>query len=158
MERTQSYIGMPNGVVICIDERFSGEFYHKFSRKCVHFHNSEEMVFKLEQFFDSINFPHATTVSRTFGESKRQKHEERNLVKEMSDQELLSRHGDLGSFIVRVQHRQNSSWQGRITWVEENKTVYFRSIWELVKLINSAVDQVAGTEELEEEVTWNDPV
>lgn len=49
----------------------------------------------------------------------------------MSDEELLNKHGDLGTFIIRVQHRQNSSWQGRITWMDEDKTVYFRSMWEL---------------------------
>ena len=32
-----------------------------------------------------------------------------NREKVMKDQELLSRHGDMGSFIVRVQQRQNSS-------------------------------------------------
>ena len=58
----------------------------------------------------------------------------------MKDQELLSKHGDMGSFIIRVQQRQNSSMQGRLTWVEKNKTVYFRSVWELIRLIDSAVE------------------
>ena len=71
----------------------------------------------------------------------------------MSDEELLTRHGDIGTFIVRVQHRQNSSWQGRITWMEENKTLQFRSVWELIKLIESAVDSVSAPEE-EDTVAW----
>ena len=58
----------------------------------------------------------------------------------MKDEELLMKHGDLGSFIIRVQHRQNSSWQGRITWIEKNQTVYFRSVWEMIKLIENAID------------------
>ncbi len=58
----------------------------------------------------------------------------------MKDQELLIRHGDMGSFIVRVQQRQNSSMQGRLTWIEKNKTVHFRSVWELIRLIDSAVE------------------
>ena len=40
----------------------------------------------------------------------------------MSDEELLRKHGELGTFVVRVQHRENSSWQGRITWMEKNRT------------------------------------
>ena len=73
----------------------------------------------------------------------------------MSDENLLSKHGDLGTFIVRVQHRQNSSWQGRITWMEENKTICFRSVWEMIKLIESAVDTVSvQEEETEEEADW----
>ena len=65
----------------------------------------------------------------------------------MSDDELLSKHGDLGTFILRVQHRQNSTWQGRITWVNENKTLQFRSMWELTKLIEEALDTVSEQED-----------
>ena len=68
----------------------------------------------------------------------------------MKDEELLSKHGDLGTFIVRVQHRQNSSWQGRITWMEEDKTIQFRSVWEMIKLIESAMDSVSASEDGEE--------
>ena len=71
----------------------------------------------------------------------------------MNDEELLQKHGDLGTFIVRVQHRQNSSWQGRITWMEEDKTVQFRSVWEMIKLIESAVD-VVSTQESDGEEKW----
>lgn len=56
--------------------------------------------------------------------------------------EILSRHGELGSFVVRVQHRQNGTWQGRITWMEEGRTVNFRSVWEMVKLMENALDGV----------------
>ncbi len=68
----------------------------------------------------------------------------------MKDEQVLSKHGELGTFIVRVQHRQNSSWQGRLTWVEEDKTINFRSIWEMIKLIESAVDTVSEPEDEEE--------
>ena len=73
----------------------------------------------------------------------------------MKDEALLNRHGDLGTFIVRVQHRQNSSWQGRLTWMEENKTVYFRSVWEMVKLMESALDTVSVPDaDAGEEPSW----
>ena len=70
----------------------------------------------------------------------------------MSDESLLTKHGDIGTFIVRVQHRQNSSWQGRITWMEEDRTIQFRSVWEMIKLIENAVDSVSTDEG--EEITW----
>ena len=47
--------------------------------------------------------------------------------------------GDLGTFVVCVQHRENGSWQGYVTWMEKNKTVNFRSVWEMVQLIDEAV-------------------
>ena len=75
-------------------------------------------------------------------------------MKVMRDEELLLKHGDLGSFIIRVQHRQNSSWQGRITWIEKNQTMYFRSALELMKLMEDALDSVSGPENDEEFASW----
>ena len=74
----------------------------------------------------------------------------------MSDNSLLSRHGDIGTFIVRVQHRQNSSWQGRITWMEQDRTIQFRSVWEMIKLIESAVNTVSEEEDLAGEAWFRD--
>ena len=74
----------------------------------------------------------------------------------MKDGEQLGRHGDLGTFVINVQHRQNSSWQGRITWVDKNKTVYFRSIWERIKLVAGAVDTVRVPEDGRREASWED--
>ena len=68
----------------------------------------------------------------------------------IKDRELLKMHGELGTFIVRVQYHENQSWQGKITWMENKRTLNFRSTWEMLKLIGSAVD--TGTEE--EELSW----
>jgi hypothetical protein len=73
----------------------------------------------------------------------------------MDDQELLSKHGDLGSFIIRVQHRQNSSMQGRLTWVDKNKTVFFRSAWEMIRLIDSALEET-GQEQEDDLPSWEE--
>ena len=43
------------------------------------------------------------------------------------------------TFVVKVEHCENESWQGRVTWAEENKSVHFRSALELLKLIDGAV-------------------
>ena len=75
--------------------------------------------------------------------------------KPLKDEELLMQHGDLGSFIIRVQHRQNSSWQGRLTWVEKDQTVNFRSVWEMVKLIDSALNCAGNPESETPDPAWN---
>lgn len=56
-------------------------------------------------------------------------------------------HGECGTFVVRVQHRQNGSWQGRLTWVEEGKTLNYRSVWELMKMMENAVSSVCPPED-----------
>ena len=150
VEDSQRYIGVPNGVVFCvdhvIDRQPTGRFYQAYSRMATEIAGMDELIFKMEQFLDSIQFPYPSTETRTFVGSRREALTNQERTKMMSDEELLSKHGDLGTFIIRVQHRQNSSWQGRITWSERNKTVYFRSIWEMIRLIADALDRVGGKE------------
>lgn len=44
-----------------------------------------------------------------------------------------------GPFVIKVDHFQNETWQGRIIWAEENRTERFRSTLELIGLINEAI-------------------
>ena len=159
MSSTQSYIGTPNGAVLCVDKieghSWHGRLYHGYSSEATPVHSDEELVFALEQIYEHLNFPHATTDSRSFQKAKKETHRIPERKRVMQDTELLNKHGDLGTFIIRVQHRQNSSWQGRVTWMDKDKTMYFRSIWELVKLIDSALDTVSPPEE-EIKVSWED--
>lgn len=65
----------------------------------------------------------------------------------MKDEELLKKHGDMGTFIVRVQHRQNSSWQGVVTWTDRHKSIPFRSALELMKMIDEALLSEEGADD-----------
>ena len=163
MTKTQWYIGAPNGVVLCINDVRDGEpwgeLYHSYSLEPTPFENFEQMTLLMERLYDKLHFPYPATNERSFiDENKPQpRHtqiEERNRI--MSDENLLSKHGDIGTFIVRVQHRQNSSWQGRLTWMEQDKTISFRSVWEMIKLIESAVDTVSQQEEADKPAWFAD--
>ena len=156
MEKTQLYIGAPNGVIRCINQNnegeLGGEFFHSYSEAPVPFQGIGQMTLRMEKLYDWLRFPHPGTNSRSFGEMPKPDgriHERKRIMK---DETLLAKHGDIGTFIVRVQHRQNSSWQGRITWMEEDRTIQFRSVWEMIKLIESAVDSVS--QEDGEEINW----
>ena len=160
MERSQLYIGTPNGVVLCVDSlegsRMKGRFYHRYSGEGIPFCSVDQLVFGLENFYDSVNFPYNTTNDRSFQKNKKTSSQKQERSKIMSDENLLSKHGDLGTFIIRVQHRQNSSWQGRLTWMDKNKTLYFRSIWEMIKMIASALDTVSRQEDEPREQSWEE--
>lgn len=43
------------------------------------------------------------------------------------------------TFIVTVLDEQNSTWQGKINWVEEKKEQHFRSALEMLKLMDEAL-------------------
>ena len=155
MERSQWYVGVPNGVVLCVDHVREGDpcgrLYHSYSKKASEFFNMDEIVFRMDCLYDYLNYPYPGTNTRTFGTGRKKTVPRQERTKLMKDEELLGKPGDLGTFIVRVQHR---SWQGRITWMEENQTLSFRSIWEMVKLIASAVDTAEIEEKPEEEPSW----
>lgn len=156
MSQSQLYIGTQNGVVVCVNSstsyNLSGSFYHSYSTECFSFSTLEELLFRMEDLFNTLAFPFPATNERRFqppdskndappaasGSTPRYTQPMKR-ERVMKDEELLMQHGDLGSFIIRVQHRQNSSWQGRLTWVEKDQTVNFRSVWEMVKLIDSAI-------------------
>ncbi len=161
-EKTQNYLGIRNGVVVCVDQldehdNFRGKFFHAYDSEPVVFSDEMELLQKLDEFFNKLQFPFAATTPRSFTKtshnSLRARTEEEKV---MSDKEVLMHHGEYGTFIIRVQQRQNSSWQGRITWVDEDKTVYFRSVWEMMKLIDEALDTYRSPEELEEDPTWEE--
>jgi hypothetical protein len=47
--------------------------------------------------------------------------------------------GKLATFHLRILFRQNASWQGTIRWLEGKKEKSFRSVRELLFLIDSAI-------------------
>ena len=51
------------------------------------------------------------------------------------------RRGAENTFLVKILNKQNATWQGSVTWVEEQKTQNFRSALELLKLIDGALDE-----------------
>ena len=158
MTKTQWYIGAPNGVVLCVDALGTGgpagRMFHSYRTDAISFAGADQMVFHMEELYDTLNFPHPGTNERSFIPAKKTgaHYTERDRI--MKDESLLSKHGDLGTFIVRVQHRQNSSWQGRITWMEQDKTISFRSVWEMVKLIENAVNTLCPDDDVEETQSW----
>lgn len=143
MEGSGNYIGTPCAVILCVDKakgRISGELYHGYSGSGIPFNGVEDAFLIMEDFYDRLRYPFPGTESRSFIK-KKPTNGEAEMTRMMGDAELLKKHGDRGTFIVRVQHRQHSSWQGVVTWTEEQKTIPFRSALELLKLIDGALDE-----------------
>ena len=46
--------------------------------------------------------------------------------------------GELATFSIKILFRQNASWQGSVTWIEGKAEESFRSVLELIYLMNSA--------------------
>lgn len=55
------------------------------------------------------------------------------------------------TFIIKVMDQQNATWQGSVTWVDEQREQYFRSTLELLKLIDGVLEKRNDDEENSDE-------
>lgn len=44
-------------------------------------------------------------------------------------------------FLIEIKHCDHASWQGVVTWIDQQKKECFRSALELIKLLDSAVSE-----------------
>ena len=144
MEQSGRYIGAPNGIVLCVGRKdrgtIEGCLYHGYSKDQIPFCGYEDIIRIAEDFFNALGFPHMGTGDRDIHGHIRDYQKKEGMTRAMKDEEMLEKHGDLGTFVIRVQHRQHSSWQGRVTYLDKDQTVSFRSALELMKIIDSTLD------------------
>lgn len=138
-------------VRLCFDrlrERdWEGRIYTRCSLEPEEFHGMSGLLMKLEEFYDWLDYPQVSTVNRYFQEGGQEKELARRAERRknrkgvqavvMSAEDMEKKHGGQATFVVRIQYRQNATWQGQVTWAEKKKTLPFRSALELLKLIDS---------------------
>lgn len=141
-------IAAPNLTSLCIDQvdngEYSGRIIHKYNQEEIPFRESSQLISILDRFFDQINYPQASTKYRTF--QKKPKEEQRGRRRETIEpvqtaDEVLAKRGKEATFILHVQFRQNSTWQGKIIWLEAEQEESFCSVLELLKLLDSALGE-----------------
>lgn len=129
---------------------WNGKIYTRLNKEAISFRNIGEMLDVLENIWNIIGYPQEAMINRRFlAQQKTIAKKERIRVSyfddetkdkmkvELSEEDMEKKRGEQGTFIVRIQYRQNATWQGNVTWVDENKTVPFRSALELIRLIDS---------------------
>lgn len=101
--------------------------------------------------FDRLSFPQTSHEVRRFDrqpghhppeEARNQQMEQLIENNENANKELENQ----ATFVIHVRYRQNATWQGEIKWVNQNKSQYFRSSLEMIKLMDMALDEEFGQE------------
>lgn len=137
--------GISNSIILGVDERerqcIKGRVYHAYTEGAIAVRSFDEVVWIAEKLFNDLGYPQMTTNDREFGGSSYSYRKKEEMVRVMDDKTLFEQRGDLGTFTIRVQHRQHSSWQGKVTWMENNETVCFRSALELMKMIDNVLEK-----------------
>lgn len=143
MEKMMGY-SAPNLLVLCVDSKNAddvlGRFYNRFGTEPTAFHSSFDLIMKMDEFFDKINFPQASLKTRSFlGGTQAAAGKRPNEVQRVDD--MMEHRGDLATFVVHVQYRQNATWQGKIVWTDKKKECAFRSALEMIKLMDEAIGE-----------------
>lgn len=149
----------PNLITVCVDScvdgDISGDLWQQYTPYPAKFNSAADLLFQMEDLYDNWNFPQRSTNCRSFRPGPVQ--EERTASfkrgKNMGLHNVQDKRGKQGTFIVQVQYRQNSTWQGQVVWAEENRREHFRSALELLKLIDSALGEAAEGQDAEEKIS-----
>lgn len=146
---------------ICVDSRrnsdLSGRLYHRGRPEPVLFDNTGQALIEMEKWCDRVGYPQPEVVIRKFESEtsvpddgtveKSDKNQEKFSIRKteeavsVASEDLLNEEGNKGTFVVHIKYRQNASWQGQVMWAEKRQTCSFRSALELLKLIDSALDE-----------------
>jgi hypothetical protein len=116
----------------CKDGVPSGKIYTANSTNGQIFKCLFEMLNIAQEYLDSVNFPQSFSEMRHFV-PRREKVSEKS-------KSGNNRKGGLATFAVKVLFRQNASWQGSVSWIEGGTEESFRSVLELIFLLNSAIE------------------
>lgn len=139
----------PDLLVVGIDQidfvDYSGRLWNGYQNEPEVFQNSLELIEEMEAFYDRLNYPERAIQYRSFSKRKQRTQRTANMEDRKPDMSKLEKKkGEKGTFIVEVMYRQNATWQGQVIWAEQNKSMYFRSAMELLKLMDSALNQSAA--------------
>ena len=121
--------------LICVDSYenavLKGRYYSQFRENGVQFQSAIEMLLSMEEMLEQMQFPQAFSRARTFANGGA-------AVNEAPNEERIQT-GKLATFQVRVLFRQNCSWQGTVHWLDGRKEESFRSVLELILLMDTAL-------------------
>ena len=124
---------------VCVDSYdhgvLQGRFYNSYTGNSQSFESLSDFLFKTEQMLDEMEFPKAFTVTRTFASPPK---------KPLWAPDSHREPGKCATFALRILFRQNASWQGSVTWVENKQEQSFRSVLELIFLFDNALSQSAA--------------
>lgn len=126
----------------CVDRAekntISGRLFSRRLTQPIEFSNLSTLVLKLEDVFDQQGFPQAFQRARVFlREERRVEYAAPELSQGMDAAYVSAQRGAAATFEVQVLTRRNSSWQGRVDWLDGQGRQEFSSCLELIRLVYS---------------------
>ncbi len=126
-------------IMVCVDDYNDGvpmgRFYSAGHGMCS-FHSLSQFLLKMEAVLEELQEPQSYTAKRTF-----------STMLPSDDMVYPSqfRKGAKATFELQVLFRQHSSWQGVVIWKDRHSEQSFRSVLELIFLLDSALRDMEGS-------------
>ena len=129
-------------MLVCVDSSekgvWTGRYYNSSLKKGESFSSFVDFLMKMEKTLDQMYFPQSFSAVRRFTQE-----EETELIGASNDE---CQTGKAATFLIRILFRQNASWQGSILWLEGKREESFRSVLELIFLMNDALNAQKSAE------------
>lgn len=135
----QIWVHEGRNVILCVDSYNDGVLKGRIVNSCrevERFSSLSQFLLKMEEILDRMQLPQAYTSPRSFSAL---------LQPEDDSPALPARRGAKATFELKVIFRQHTSWQGVLTWREQKTEHSFRSVLELVILLDSALRSMEGS-------------
>ena len=100
-----------------------------------------ELIKDIENDINTNKYPQSGMQYRSWGSGKADGGQTGGKVLQLSGKNDPPAPPENGStFLIKVLFRQNATWQGTIQWVEGRQTRQYRSVNELMRLLDEAAD------------------
>lgn len=135
---------MASKVLVCVTSYSEGEIqgtiYNDYYEKKISFISTTELINGLESLYNSLSFPQKFMETRSFGVKRLVKRARKNKEADKVYEEIAHKDG-IANFSIHVKFRMNADWQGEICWLEKGIRQNFNSTLEMIKLMDSALNQ-----------------
>ena len=138
------------------DGQAYGSIYNLYVEQPQHFLGLADAILQIDAMMDKLDCPQAAAKRRSFCAAEKDVKNDTAAQKEAyyrwlqegktvaqqywKEQVLQPSAGGSQTFYIRVRFRQHSSWQGEVTWKQAKRKVAFRSVLELLHLLQSALN------------------
>ena len=122
--------------LVCVDtydqQVMAGRIYNPFCEG-LHFHSTIDFLVQMEKLLNEMGCPQPFMSARRFSRPPGST--------PPSPSEKCLHECECATFTVRVIFRQNASWQGSLAWLEGEMEENFRSVLELLRLMDSVLSE-----------------
>ena len=128
-------------ITVCVDSYQDGILRGRFygpEQRAETFDSLSQFLLKMDTLMEETRIPQAYTATRSFSQVL--------LPQTSAPLSDNTQKGCCATFQLQILFRQHTSWQGILLWQEQQLEQSFRSVLELVLLMDSALRTAAGRE------------